>query len=207
MITGSSGFTPTVDYEIDNISIFVNKGPTDEFEWSFDESRVHTINQIIHYNDGFENRLKSEIFHISMQTIANYEHEKYGCGFKYTSTSVAGTPPIVSYEWDVVSDGIIIYTGTNNKIFNYAWPYAGNFTINLRVTDSVGNFDIKSEDFVHVECTSGIISGGSGGGGIVIREVEKPDPIIRVNLRYKEDHEIINTETSIKVELEYDGGN
>ena len=79
-ITGSSGISPSVDYEIDDMNQFVDLGPTEEFNWSFDISGIHQIKQTIRYNDGFEERIKEEIFIIDMQTIADYKYEKYGCG-------------------------------------------------------------------------------------------------------------------------------
>ena len=63
------------------------------------------------------------------------------------SAQIARLAPIVSYWWNF-SDGIIITTGNNLTTHEYIQP--GNYTVTLRVTDSVGRTDSTSK-IVEVE--------------------------------------------------------
>lgn len=201
-ITGSSGYTPWVDYEIDGSLEYVDMTVTEEFDWIFIIGGSHEVKQIIHYHDGFTADTQELIFDVEMNAISLFDYNETDCGVRFTSNSVPGGGVIEDYKWEVFFDGNIIDTGPNNTEFYYAWPYPGNFIIKHTVTDSLPTSDYKITPFNDVQCKTGF---GGGGGGVIYKERDPiPLPIVRINLRYEDDKNWdveLNQESYIRVEL------
>lgn len=202
-ITGSSGYTPWVDYEIDGSIEFINMTVAEEFDWIFLIGGSHEVKQIVHYHDGFIADTQELVFDVEMNAISLFDHNDTDCGIRFTSRSVPGGGVIEDYKWEVYFDGSIIDTGPNNIDFYYAWPYPGNFMIKHTVIDSIPTTDASITPFNDVVCKTGFI--GGGGGGVIYKERDPiPLPVVRIRLRYEDDKNWdieLNQESYIRVEL------
>lgn len=184
-IFGDSGRPPSVDYYVDGNLDYENLERDEDFEDTYSESRTHIVKQCIEYHDGFTLKVQCEEYSVLMHPIANFIQEKYGCGFKYISYSVAGNPPIIEYQWRVKNNGEVIHTGSNSSEFYYSWPFPGTFVIEHTIIDSTPTQNTSVQTYTNVSCPIG----GSGGGGIIKKVIESPVPVVRVNLRYEEDYD------------------
>jgi len=201
-ISGSSGYDPWVDYEIDSMPEFIDMTTSETFDWVFTVSASHTITQIIHYHDGFSPQLQQDDFEVGMHAIAMYDYHDTDCGKRFVSTAVPGLSPITDYVWEVLYDGNVIDTGPNDATFYYAWPMDGDYIVRHSITDSLPTSDSYELPFDGAACIKPSIPSGGG----YIRHIEKPIPlpVVRIRLKYADDeywNKELNQESYIKVEL------
>jgi len=173
-ITGNTEYIISTDYAIDTVDTFIGLLYNASFDYTFAVSQQHVITQTINYHDGFGIQNQSLDFNVVMSSLASWTQADSECGgYIFTSTSVAGTPPLTYENWKVTdnntSEVIATYSGS---IFNYAWYKTGNYLVELTVGDSGTpvDQDIHPQVFDILTCPSGVNTSPtqvvvSGGGG------------------------------------------
>lgn len=195
-ITGDTSFVSNVNYLIDGYVPFNNLGVTDSFNYTFDISNSHTIQQIIYYNTGFAYSTQEYTYPIIMSPIADFYVTDDVCGDLYTSNSEPGKQPIVLYKWKVYLNNVELSSleGPFSTVFRYNWPTIGNFKIWHEITDALGQTASTFKMYPVSVCKGGGSQpidnnqGGMAGGGVLIKE--KPLPKVRVKLLKMKDPKI-----------------
>jgi len=165
-ISGITSSITGVDYYIDDILTYENLTWDESFYHSFDIGGTHIIKQCIKYFDGFSEQVKCEEFNVIMCLVAHYEDQSYGCGLIFIQNSQIGSPPVITYQWDVSYDGDVIchVEGPEYDKFYYAFPYLGTFRVRLQVQDQY-NISSYEREYDISECSGSESPGGGGGGG------------------------------------------
>jgi hypothetical protein len=111
--------------------------------------------------------------------VADFEQTIAATAYQYTSTSVS-TYPIITYRWevrDLATGNIIAVLESASDTFIYAWPYAGDFSVTLIVTDDHGHTDSETKNY-----EDQVPIGGGGGAppaeGISRQKTEEEIKII-----------------------------
>jgi hypothetical protein len=140
-ISGNVQYINSITYFIDGTPYFNGLTVNDTFNFTFHVSTTHYVNQTIFYHNGFENVIQQQVYNILMSSIADFIQSDDLCGDMYTSTSVAGKPPITMYTWTVYLNNLEVATlsGPYRNIFEYNWPTTGTYKILHSITDSDGN--------------------------------------------------------------------
>jgi hypothetical protein len=123
-----------------------------------------------------------------------------GTAYQYTSTSTA-TFPIVNYNWivrDLDTGVIIAILDGPLDTFIYAWPYAGNFSVELIITDSKGHTDSELKEY-----RDQVPIGGGGGAPAAsgFKQQFEEVIVIKINRVYFED-----TKEEIPITIKILGG-
>lgn len=198
-ISGDTSYVTSVDYVIDGVEPLTSYDINEGFDYSFSFSDTHTVQQIIHYNTGFENVVKVQVYNITMSPMADFVQADDTCGNKYTSDSEPGKQPITMYKWKVYqgSTELASLEGSLTNVFRYNWPYAPTtYKIWHQITDGAGQTAEIIKTYPVSACSYGttvVGTGGSGYGGgktTVVREVEKPLPKVRVKIKKEKEPQI-----------------
>ncbi len=191
-ITGDITHIYDVDYDIDATPIHIGLDYDAPFVHQFDISMQHTISQIINYHDGFELKSQSQDYTVIMSSIASFVEDKSQCGgTTFTSTSIAGTPPFISYRWRVYDDttGELLseLSGPSYSNFSYMWPYMTVFKVEHWAIDSNSSSAVTDKIYTIIECPPltplGLTGSGGGPGGLANPVYIDPDPPIKKRIK------------------------
>ena len=185
-ITGETASISGVDYYIDSVLTFTNLAWDESFIHSFNTGGTHNIRQCIKYNDGFIEQEKCSDNTVIMCLIAHYEEFDYECGLRFESNSQVGSPPVITYQWDVTYNGDILahVEGPEYHEWYYSFPFLGTFRVRFQIQDQYNTSSYEREYNI-TECAGSSPSNGGGadvGGAPWIYQESKPEILPKITI-------------------------
>ncbi len=184
-ITGETNSITGVDYYIDSILTYTDLDYDESFIHSFNIGGTHDIRQCIKYNDGFTDKVKCDDFTVIMCLVAHFEEFDYECGLRFESNSQVGSPPVITYQWDVTYDGNVLahVEGIDYYEWYYSFPFLGTFRVRFQIQDQYNTSSYEREYHI-TECagSSGDSGCGDSGGSPWIYQESKPEILPKITI-------------------------